>query len=713
VVRGEDLHVRGGRTGELETILEGIALNEPLRGRAMEIPLVAVRDADLVTGGMDAEYAGALAGVLDVRTVDPGPHYSGEMRWTTDARRGTEYDHASGRFGGPTGFPGVGFVAAGEATLDGTSMPSLHTRGRDHTRFGTFGWRDDNQMLGWLKLAPTRGRSWALQGLATRRVVLPYDPMWSFDGYVNFCPDGDTLCASPYAGPDSIPGATRYRAADHKTITDERRQALLLTVGAPAGAWRPRATLAWLRSRSVTSLDGRDMHAYVSAANRPVFGGGGRLERFLAYAGDEPYFHRSESDVVALRADLEHRAPKGNVVRCGAGASYQTVAGYEFDGTIRGLIGVDSVRAYRAWAPEGFAFAQTRWEFQGLVMNTGLRLQYFDPGAMQGRTPWPVPARGVWSLAPRIGFAYPISVRNVFSLSYVRVDQSPGRDFLYESRLVQYHRRPLGNPALVPASVISYQMALQHVFDPDWSMQLALFYRDLFGQVGARNVSTRNSVRLKYANADEGHASGFETGVRRHWSEANRLEIHYTYLVAWGTASREEGVPYGTLLGTHALPLGEHPLDWDRRHTITLVATWQPRRHWTLAWDSRVGSGLPWTPTQRGVFEADLSRLNRGRLPWSENTSVALHWRPLGRRASVGVEVLNLFDHRAAFQASVDGYPHPTINTLHDEYSAYRTETGRDGGAWWSERLQAWVPVRDPRLDAAPRAIRAAIALDF
>jgi FtsP/CotA-like multicopper oxidase with cupredoxin domain len=62
---------------------------------------------------------------------------------------------------------------------------------------------------------------------------------------------------------------------------------------------------------------------------------------------------------------------------------------------------------------------------------------------------------------------------------------------------------------------------------------------------------------------------------------------------------------------------------------------------------------------------------------------------------------------------TLDGYPNPLINTVYDDYSAYRTETGQGGGAYWVEPASGapgyWVPVNDPRLFNPPRAIRASV----
>src|SRR5262249_8872834 len=62
VALGEQLHVRGGRAGDAQVMLEGLPLGEALRGRPMELPRLALESADVVSGGLDAESGGALAG---------------------------------------------------------------------------------------------------------------------------------------------------------------------------------------------------------------------------------------------------------------------------------------------------------------------------------------------------------------------------------------------------------------------------------------------------------------------------------------------------------------------------------------------------------------------------------------------------------------------------------------------------------------------------
>jgi outer membrane receptor protein involved in Fe transport len=84
------------------------------------VPLLALRGAELVSGGQDAEYSGALAGVLTLRTVDPGERWSAALRYSSDGELDTRYDHGSAMVAGPLPVMGLGVAGAVDVTLDDT-----------------------------------------------------------------------------------------------------------------------------------------------------------------------------------------------------------------------------------------------------------------------------------------------------------------------------------------------------------------------------------------------------------------------------------------------------------------------------------------------------------------------------------------------------------------------------------------------------------------
>jgi outer membrane receptor protein involved in Fe transport len=704
VAQGEELHVRGGRAGETTTCLDGICLNEPGRQRAMAVPLLALHSADLVSGSPEAQYGCGLAGALDLRTVDPGSRPALAWRWQT-ALEDRWYDRLAARVGTPLGLMGLGLVAAGDATLDDTWLPALRSPRVQKVAGLSFDWRAENRILGFVKLAPVaQPQRFSAQVLVSRHLQRPYDPAWTLDGWTH--PGGR---APSVFSPTWQPGYQRYRAADHLAVTDERQVAALVTLARLRAVGRAALSLGWLRTRSVTSLTGE--------AAGPGGAPGYDADGFQVIWGDYPLYRRSQSDVLTLRADGEATTRKGGTIKAGAGFTYEDVSLFEADNSL-GVVPVDALREYHAYAPGGFAYVQNRWQSGGLVLNTGLRAEYFTAGPEAAHQTQPWDGRGIVSLSPRFGFAFPVSVRDAFSLAYSRSHQAPGRDYLYDHRQAINNRQPLGNPALRPATVISYEAAVKHTFDLTRALQVSAFYRDVYGQVGMRNFSQAGIPDgLHYVSEDDGHAAGFELSLIQAAGERRRVEVHYTFMQAWGMESRPEGDPYGPVLDERTTPIGTTPLSWDRRHSILLSAIWPWKDDWSLSWSTSVGSPLPWTPKPRREPITELALVNSRRLGWSENTNVDVQWTPpFAHGLKFGLEARNLFDDRGERAVSADGYPNPVINTVYDDYAAYRTETGQGGGAYWVSTGGGsgyWVPVHDPRLYNPPRTVRLSVGANW
>jgi hypothetical protein len=700
VALGEELHVRGGRAGETLTTLDGVSLGEALRQRPMELPVLAVRSVELVSGTPETRYAGSTAGVLDLHTVEPGDRPEGEVRWASDFGLDTRFDRVSGRVSAPLAPLHLGVVAAGDATLDNTSYPALR-----HDTGIPFGWRAENRLLGYLQLSTGEhpGRI-ALQVLGSRQVHEPFDPAWSRNGY--FGPDSLGI---PSFSDTLIPGFTPYNAADHKAVTDDRRLATVVTATGMRGTHRGTLTFGWLGTRTATTVTGDHVIPPPLSPLLPVFDPYPQGDPFHVIFGDDPLYRVSGSDVYALRADADLDTRTITPLRVGAGGTWTRGWLDEFDATLVQQ-NLDSLRSYRFTAPGGFAYAQGRWQSGELVLNAGLRAEYYTAGPEGPHQTLPGSADGHISLLPRLGIGFPVSTRDVVSMSYSRVQQDPARDLLYDQRVKITNRQPLGNPALNPVVMISYEGALKHLFTARWAFQGSFFYRDVAHMAGARNYQTPGgAVDPRYTDEDQASSAGFELSGIHSRDDVHRFEAHYTFMHAWGYESRPEGDPYGPLRAPGPSPIGETPLSWDRRHTLLVTGVWQWWGRLTVAGSSALGSPLPFTPKPVRDLATDVTLQNSRRFGWSEITHVSASWSPpyvLG--LTFGLEVRNLFNDRSEVAATVDGYPNPVINTFYDDYGAYRTETGLPGGAYQSRAggTPHWVPVHDPRLLVTPRTFR-------
>ncbi|MCD4702398.1 MAG: carboxypeptidase regulatory-like domain-containing protein, partial [Candidatus Aegiribacteria sp.] len=75
-----EVHVRGGRSGEVDYLLDGISIRSPIDNRFnLELPLSAISNASLMTGGLGVEYGNSMSGVVNLIGKEGGDTYHGSM----------------------------------------------------------------------------------------------------------------------------------------------------------------------------------------------------------------------------------------------------------------------------------------------------------------------------------------------------------------------------------------------------------------------------------------------------------------------------------------------------------------------------------------------------------------------------------------------------------------------------------------------------------
>src|SRR5207247_11350675 len=137
--------------------------------------------------------------------------------------------------------------------------------------------------------------------------------------------------------------------------------------------------------------------------------------------------------VVVLRGDGDLVPRAGVDFKAGAALTHEQVTlsefewlpiGYMSEGLVNN-VPVDADRSYDATAPGVAGYFQGRWEGEGLVLNGGLRAEYFTPGPDAAHQTLPWDGRGVVTFSPRFGLAYPTSARDALPLSSVWIRPTP------------------------------------------------------------------------------------------------------------------------------------------------------------------------------------------------------------------------------------------------------------------------------------------------
>lgn len=87
--KGQNINIRGGRTGETQIIIDGIVTNNPLdRGSTANVSNGALQELAVLTGGFSAEYGNVLSGVINVTTKSAQTNYTGSVEVVSDVIAG-------------------------------------------------------------------------------------------------------------------------------------------------------------------------------------------------------------------------------------------------------------------------------------------------------------------------------------------------------------------------------------------------------------------------------------------------------------------------------------------------------------------------------------------------------------------------------------------------------------------------------------------------
>ena len=82
---GNNIHIRGGRRGEVAYLIDGMEVKDPLNNlRMLHIGSPAVAEMVAQTGGFDAEFGNAQSAVINVVTKEGGKKFSGRIKYVFD-----------------------------------------------------------------------------------------------------------------------------------------------------------------------------------------------------------------------------------------------------------------------------------------------------------------------------------------------------------------------------------------------------------------------------------------------------------------------------------------------------------------------------------------------------------------------------------------------------------------------------------------------------
>lgn len=622
---------RGGRIGESAFILDGLGVKNQLDASTntlgIQVPTEILTEASLITNAFSARYGQALSGIVNVVTRDAGDRWTGRVAYEGDRPLPEADDHGLDRAvitaDGPLGH-GIGFVgvlnAQGQVDGDPVNAPAPTDPHDPRTAEPWVLPHDGAERLdaaGKLIVPVNERNTVRLFGLRSAAQQYLFDPAFKYDEA--YAPATRTVgnLFSAHLQHTSAPEAVHPFGADLRVgYFDQEflRGQPTNTPGDLVGAFSGQ-TLHFLdegMARAKDTLAARNALPGFTAPQLsqntpwgvPAFflGGGSRGEldwnryRELRFQGDFTLAAGPTTDF-NFGGEFERQHVE----------TFQRVFAYLPVSDVKDSVPPPTASDFQ---PQSAAlYAETQMRFEDIAATFGLRYDQFDPrnttvGQRFG------PRR---TISPRIAVSTVLQGAT-FVASWGHFAQAPDFQYLVNSAFddtTRTGRFREGNPDLGFETATQYEFSVRARPTPQTSVRVNGYVKRLDGLVASVPLSVNPDSSI-FGNSDFGTVKGVELILERELRGWWGARVSYTLQDAEATSSN----PFILLNQFTIDPQGDtirparvqFPLDYDRRHSLTLVL--QARVPDSL------GPRIAGTPVFGGFEAALIGRYNSG-LPYS------------------------------------------------------------------------------------------------
>ncbi len=697
-------HFRGGRSGEVVYMIDGIPINDVYSGDySVQVENNAIQEMEVISGTFNAEYGQAMSGVVNIVTKEGGENFHGQLSayvgdyisfdddifWNIKAFNPI-YNFESSLSGPAWGMNNkLNFFASarynsGEGAIYGKQVfvPS------DSSNFPSTSVED------WYIESHGKGFRFSskeqFQQVADSiKAAAPYVPMRDNQRFTGHLKLAYKLTASNKIDFETIFQQRKFREYDHSFRFN------------PDGSFNRRQT-GWNHSLNWTKVINQRTFFNVKAARlftkhkqyvysnpydssyvNPIFLEAASGNAFLT--GGQQMWHFSRSTTTTIgKLDFISQATNQHLIKMGIEARYHQLWLRTFEIRLnretnwkpyvpQQLKNVLNNDEYNYSPIEFSAYIQDKMEFEYLVVNAGVRFDYFKS---DGNIPLSLLEPNVSPLkksssrqqiSPRVGLAYPITERGIIHVSYGHFFQIPNFEYLYTNPEFELFgtqdfgstpppdRQPntIGNANLEPERTVIYEIGLQQQLGEDFALDVTGYFKDIRNLNGTEILYSITGIRYgRYINRDYGNVKGITFSFEKRLAKGFGATIDYTYQIAKGNASD----PTSAFLDVEAGREPQKqlvPLSWDRTHSLNFsVTAGVPDQH-SISLIGRLGSGLPYTPTAQNVRTAVE---NSERKPYFMTFDLFAYknFKLMNLNYSVFLRVYNLFDRKNELEVFSD-----------------------------------------------------------
>ena len=634
---GGELHIRGGRSTEIAYNVNGVSAINPYDfGRTVQISTNAVQELSVVSGTFNAEYGNALSGVVNTITKEGSSKYKGTLSYYTGDHLSKHSDVFfninkispwnnqvfEGTFGGP--FPlfedNFSFFLSGRFNRDKGYLYGI----REHTIYDSLS-RDpvlanvyriastgDGQIVS-MNPSEDLNLTAKLTYKPISNVKINYDVVYSKSNYQSYAhdykynPDANyhryqwgLINSLEYR--HAVSSSTFFSLKGSYSIYDFKRYLFpLLDSNGNEVSFNPGKSLSGLhadpRYQPVDKSNSYSSYTFVAGGTQP-----------------EHFYQRSFT--TEIRFDLTSQITNQHEVKLGLKNKWDTMDFVYFTvlrdrtkyltPTIPDAVNQKGSIDIYSRSPKQFsAYLQDKMEFESMILNAGVRLDYFKANAVYAPDPFKptenlIQAEGKWTLSPRLGISFPITDKGIIHFSYGHFYQLPPFRFLYSNpEFEDIAALPVyGNANLNPERTVTYEIGLQQQLSETTAFNITGFYKDVRDLLASQQIRiSTNSIYQKYVNKDYGNIKGITFSLTKRKLPGSLLgaSLDYTFQVAEGNETGADAFFIDLQSGRQSekVPV---PLDWDQAHTLNGVITFGNEKDWNLTLTATLTTGLPYSP---------------------------------------------------------------------------------------------------------------------
>lgn len=718
------INIRGGRSSEVAYYVDGFSQQDPLTGLATtQINNNSIQEISIVTGGFNAEYGLIMSGAVNVITRTGSDKFHGSLEAITDNFQGDNYDFNvySGVISGPV-LPGsnkLTFYAAGERRWAGDREPRATAGGMlDNNESGLWNWQSK---LSWRPtgnvsaLVGTNGsvEKWS-EYRHDYRFNLEHAPKYDDKNYSVFGEMTHTVNSKTFYTLKANWFSTARVRGDGTSFDN------LWAYGRPDGNPNFDDTqlyTAWDNMElDADSLAEGVIFQSITPQEDSVFevtlpDGSTRSQSFVIRGNEATTWNnllKRKSSYMGADLDLVSQVHPNHEVKAGLEFQRHTLRRYQnlfpanvYQGANGGFDDIDFF-GYDIYGQESddqgingaknpinmAAYLQDKFEWEGLVVNAGLRFDYFDykterlvdpdqPLDPYGRAAFADTASGlsddernalrqgaqeltsdeltgsesVSRFSPRLGAAFPVADGSVLHFSYGKFFQRPDLQNLYVNYdYLEYKVRTggyffaFGNPNLEPEETTAYEAGWQRRVSDNASVDVTAFYKDV---KNLTEVVTQPAVPTSfstYRNVDYGTIKGIEFSLDMRRSRNMSMRFNYALAYADGTGSFAN--TNSNIAWTSAEPpKHSSSLEFDQRHKLTGIldiragakegpklGEFYPLERTGVNFILGASSGFPYSPvylynevTLGAISPRPSGAINSRRQPWQYRVDMKLN----------------------------------------------------------------------------------------